>query len=518
MKKVWVLIFSILMLAGLAGCAKSANVPQASLAQDKSLVVATSADLGTIDPAVAMDNAAWKISYPAYERLVNFKESSTEVEPGLAKSWTISTDGLTWTFIIRENVKFADGAPLDASAIKFSFDRLMTIKKGPSEAFPSLESVTVVDPQTVVFKLKTVFPAFLSTLATNGGGIVNPVVMKHEKDGDMGQNWLANHTAGSGPYVLAEWIPEQSLKLTANPNNSGEKPKLSTISIKIIKDPSSQRMALEKGDVDIAENIPVDQLKELKKNLDLVVFDTPSLMVDYIYLNTQKPTLNNPKVRQAISYAIDYQGIISSVWQGNATQMRGPIPKGLWGYQSDLFQYTKNVEKAKSLLQEAGVKDLSLNLMYSDRKPWWEQEAQIIQNNLSEIGIKVNLQKIAYAAQREKIDKGDFDLTMGVWSPDYADPYMFMNYWFDSKNFGLAGNRAFYKNDKVDQLVRQAASVNDQAQRTDLYKQAQEIIMQDAPYVFLVQKNYQLPMRKSVQGFVFNPMLEDMYNFQSIDK
>ncbi|TGE39142.1 ABC transporter substrate-binding protein [Desulfosporosinus fructosivorans] len=518
MKKVWVLIVSILMLVSLVGCAKSANVPQESSTQDKSLVVATAADLGTIDPAVAMDNSAWKISYPAYERLVNFKGSSTEVEPGLAKSWTISTDGLTWTFIIGDNLKFADGAPLDATAIKYSFDRLMKIKKGPSEAFPSLERVTVVDPQTVVFKLKTVFPAFLSTLATNGGGIVNPTVMKQEKDGDMGQNWLANHTAGSGPYVLSEWIPEQSLKLTANPNNSGDKPKLNTISIKIIKDPSSQRMALEKGDVDIAENIPVDQLKELKKNPDLVVFDTPSLMVDYMYLNTQKPALNNPKVRQAISYAVDYQGIISSVWQGNATQMRGPIPQGLWGNQPDLFQYTKNVEKAKSLLQEAGVKDLTLNFMYSDNKAWWEQEAQIIQNNLTEIGIKVNLQKIAYAAQREKIDKGDFDLTLGVWSPDYADPYMFMNYWFDSENSGLAGNRAFYKNDKVDQLVRQAASVNDQAQRTDLYKQAQELIMQDAPYVFLVQKNYQLPMRKSVQGFVFNPMLQDMYNFQNMNK
>ncbi|SHI31049.1 ABC transporter substrate-binding protein [Desulfosporosinus lacus] len=519
MRRVLVLIISILVLTSLAGCAKSANAPQeSSTTQDKSLVIATAADLGTIDPAVAMDNSAWKISYPAYERLVNFKGSSTEVEPGLAKSWSISPDGLTWTFILQENHKFADGTSLDAAAVKYSFDRLMKIKKGPSDAFPSLESVTVVDPHTVVFKLKTVFPAFLSTLATNGGGIVNPAVMKEEKDGDLGQSWLANHTAGSGPYVLSEWIPEQSLKLTANPNYSGEKPNLATINVKIIKDPSSQRMALEKGDVDIAENIPVDQLKELKSNQDLVVFNTPSLMVDYVYLNTQKPGLNNPKVRQAISYAIDYQGIISSVWQGNATQMRGPVPQGLWGYQFDLFQYTKNVEKAKSLLQEAGVKDLTLNFMYSDNKAWWEQEAQIIQNNLSEIGIKVNLQKIAYAAQREKIDAGDFDLTLGVWSPDYADPYMFMNYWFDSDNFGLAGNRAFYKNDQVDQLVRKAASVNDQAQRTDLYKQAQELIVQDAPYVFLVQKNYQLPMRKSVQGFVFNPMLQDMYNFEMMNK
>ncbi|MDI6880753.1 MAG: ABC transporter substrate-binding protein [Desulfitobacteriaceae bacterium] len=518
MKRILVLALCVFTLFGLAGCAQSANTPQTASKQDQPLVIATSADLGSIDPAVAMDNAAWKISYPAYDRLVNFKGSSTDVEPSLAKSWDISADGLTWTFHLRDDVKFADGTPLDAAAVKFSFDRLLKIKKGPSDAFPSLENVTAVDKNTVLFKLKTVFPPFLSTLATNGGGIVNPAVMKHEKDADMGQNWLATTTAGSGAYVLAEWVPEQSLKLTANPNYWGSKPKLSTIIIKIVKDPSAQRMALEKGDVDVAENIPVDQLKELKKNPDLTIFETPSLMVDYVYLNTQKAGLKNPKVRQAISYAVDYQGIIDNVWQGNATQMRGPIPNGLWGYQPDLLQYTRNVEKAKALLQEAGVNNLTLNFMYSDRKPWWEQEAQIIQSNLADIGIKVNLQKIAYAAQREKIDKGDFDMTIGVWSPDYADPYMFMNYWFDSKNFGLAGNRAFYKNAEVDKLVRKAASINNQTERIELYKQAQQLIMQDAPYVFLVQKKYQLPMRKSVQGFVFNPMLEDMYNFQAMSK
>lgn len=517
MKKLLVPLL-IFFLIGLAGCAKSANSPQSATNQEKSLVIATSADLGTIDPGVAMDNSAWKISYPAYDRLVSYKGSSSDIEPSLAKSWEVSPDGLIWTFHLRNDVKFSDGAQLDAKAVKFSFDRLMKIKKGPADAFPSLDKVTVVDSSTVQFTLKSVFPPFISTLATDGGNIVNPQVMKNEKDGDMGQNWLATHTAGSGPYVLSEWVPEQYLKLTANPNYWGDKPKLNTIMVKIVKDPSAQRMALEKGDVDIAENIPIDQMNELKKNSDLTIFQAPSLMVDYVYLNTQKSGLQNTKVRQAISYAIDYQGIIKNVWQGSATQMRGPIPQGLWGYQADTFQYSRNLDKAKLLLQEAGVKDLTLNFVYSDNKPWWEQEAQIIQSNLAEIGIKVNLQKIAYATQREKIDKGDFDMSIGVWSPDYADPYMFMNYWFDSKNFGLAGNRAFYKNDQVDSLLHQAASINDKDKRTQLYKQAQDIIMQDAPYIFLVQKNFQLSMRKTVQGFVFNPMLQDMYNFQQITK
>ncbi len=508
----------LLLLGVVAGCGKSANTPQSSTPQTKTLIIGSAADLGTIDPAVAMDNSAWKISYPAYDRLVQYKGSETEVEPSVAKSWDVSPDGLTWTFHLRDDVKFADGTPLDANAVKFSFDRLMKIKQGPSDAFPTLESVTVVDPYTVQFKLNKVFPPFLSTLATNGGSIVNPAVMKHEKDGDMGQNWLATHTEGSGPYQVAEWQPSQYIKLKANAGYWGGKPKLDTILVKTIKDPSAQRMALEKGDIDIAENIPVDQIEELKKNPEINVFESPSLMVDYLYLNTQKPALSNPKVRQAISYAIDYQGIISSVWQGNATQMRGPIPDGLWGHDPGVFQYTRDVAKAKALLEEAHAGGLTLTLMYSDGKAWWEPEAQIIQNNLADIGITVKLEKIAYATQREKIDKGDFDMTLGVWSPDYADPYMFMNYWFDSNNFGLAGNRAFYKNPQVDDLVRKAATITDAQKRVELYRQAQDIIMQDAPYVFLVQKNYQLPMRKSVQGFVFNPMLQDMYNFQTMDK
>lgn len=482
------------------------------------LVIAMPSDVGTLDPHVSMDNQSWKVTYVAYDRLVRYKEGSTDIEGALAESWQVSEDGLQWTFRLRPGVKFQDGTPLDAHAVKFSFDRLKKIGQGPSDAFPTLKAVEVVDPLTVRFVLSEPFAPFLSTLATNGASIVNPKVMEHEKDGDMGQNYLAEHTMGSGPYKLAEWVKDQYLKLEANPDWWGGKPKFKTVIIKIVKEPAAQRLQLEKGDIDIAEGITIDQIAELRQNPDIAIVESPGLMVDYMYINTQRPALRDKRVRQAISYAIDYQGIIASVQQGYATQMRGPIPKGLWGHDETVMQYGYDPDRARSLLQEAGATGLRLELIYADRMPWWEQEAQIIQANLAEVGIQVQLTKLAWPTLRERVDRGEFDLCLGIWSPDYADPYMFMNYWFDSDNWGLAGNRAFYKNDQVDRLLREAARLTDRNERTKLYSEVQRIVMEDAPYVLLYQKNFVLPMRKTVRGFTYNPMLEGIYNLESMSK
>ena len=282
---------------------------------------------------------------------------------------------------------------------------------------------------------------------------------------------------------------------------------------------SDRRMALEQGDIDIAENILIDQIPALEKNADLKVLRFPSQLVEYVYINCQKEPLNNPKVRQALNYAVDYKGIIDYVLQGNGLQMRGPVPEGMWGHKPEVFQYAKDVDKAKGLLKEAGFdQGLTLTLIYSERRASWEQIATILQSNFAEIGVTLKLELMANPTLRDKVDRGDFELCLGAWSPDFADPYMFMNFWFDSNNFGLPGNRSFYKNDQVDQLVRKAAVLSDQSERSKLYGEAQDIIMTDAPYIFLYQVSTIVPMRKNVEGYVFNPMLESMYNFRDIYK
>ncbi|KHD85275.1 ABC transporter substrate-binding protein [Heyndrickxia ginsengihumi] len=528
LKKISLILLIVCMMVLMTACKENANSPSkkattnttaASNTGKNELVVAIPADVGTIDPAVTMDNTSWKIIYSTYERLVDYDGATTNIKPGLAKKWTVSKDGKTWTFTLEKGHTFADGTPVDAAAVKTSFERTLKIASGPAGVFNMISKISVNNPTTITFKLSENFPPFLSALATNYGNIVSPKIMEHEKDGDLGQNYLANHTMGSGPYQLTDWKKGDSITLGLNPH-SKVKPALKNIVFKIVSDSSVQRMQLQKGEIDIAEGIPVDQMKDVKKLNNVQLIQKPSLTTDYVYINTSKgnPALKNAKVRQALNDAIDYDSLIDAVQLGYATKTNGPIPDGIWGHDKTAKPYKHSVKKAKALLAEAGVKHLTLNLLYSDNKSWWKTEALTIQSNMADIGVKVNLKSVAYATSRDMIDKGDFDLALGVWSPDFGDPYGIMNYWYDSKNFGLAGNRAFYKNSKVDQLLQKAATNNNKTTREQLYKQVQGIVMKDAPYILLYQKNFTLPMNKNVKGFVYNPMLDGIYNLSEMSK
>lgn len=509
------------LIGALVALSALASPVMAQSAKDV-LVIGKAADPQTLDPGVTMDNNDWTASYHAYQRLVRYKsvggKGSTEVEPELAESWTISKDGLTWDFKLKAGQKFDDGTAVNAAAIKYSFDRLFALKQGPSEAFPAGTVVTVVGPMQVRFQLASAYTPFLYTLANNGAGIVNPSVEAKAKNGDAAKGWLAGNTAGSGPYKLASWEKGQALVLEPNPHFGGPKVAFSKVRIKIVGEASARRLQLENGDLDIAEDLPTDQLAAMKTKAGLKIEEFPSLSTTILYLNNNKPGLDKPEVRRAISWAIDYAGVVDGILGGKAKQLRGPIPVGMWGADPTVFQFSQDLSKAKAELAKAPVKPTKLSFLYSDRDPRWEPIGLTVQANLAALGIEIKMEKIAQATFRERLGKGDFEIAVGNWSPDFADPYMFMNFWFDSKKQGMAGNRAFYSNGKVDDLIRKSASETVQASRIKLYKQAQDIVVQDAPYVYLYQKNSQIALRDSVSGFVFNPMLEQIYNFAGMSK
>ncbi len=487
-----------------------------------SLVLGKPSDPQTLDPAITIDNNDWTVTYPCYQRLMRYKveggKGSTSVEGDLADSWKVSKDNLVWDFKLRKGQKFDDGAPVDAAAVKFSFDRMMKLGQGPSEAFPTDMKVSVLDPMTVRFTLTKVFAPFLYTLANNGAGIVNPAVLKKADAGEDAKTYLARNTAGSGAYRLVSWQKSQSLVLEPNPYYGGKKPAFKQFTVKIIGESSNRRLQLESGDLDIAEALPLDQLSTLATKPGVRVQEFPSLDVTYLYLNNKKAPLNNPDVRRAISYAVDYSGIIKGVLKGQAKQMRGPIPEGMWGFDASAMQYRTDMAKAKDLLAKAGASNLKLSFLYSVRDPNWEPIGLSTQANLAALGINVKMESMANATMRDRIGKGDYDISIGNWSPDFADPYMFMNYWFDSEKQGLPGNRSYYGNPEVDKLVRQAAALSDQKQRTKLYQQAGKIVIDEAAYVYLFQKNYMIAMRDSVKGFVFNPMLQSIFNIENMTK
>lgn len=287
---------------------------------------------------------------------------------------------------------------------------------------------------------------------------------------------------------------------------------------RLIGESASRRLQLSRGDIDIADALPVDQLNALKQENKVNVAEYPSLRVTYLYLNNSKAPLNQADLRRAISWSTDYQGMVNGILSGNGKQMRGPIPEGMWGYDATAMQYNHDETKAKAEWDKVTSKPTSLTFLYSDNDPNWEPIALATQSSLNKLGINVKLEKLANATMRDRVGKGDYDIAIGNWSPDFADPYMFMNYWFESDKKGLPGNRSFYENSEVDKLLRNALATTDQTQRTRDYQQAQKIVIDDAAYVYLFQKNYQLAMNKEVKGFVFNPMLEQVFNINTMSK
>lgn len=487
------------------------------------LVIGKAADPQTLDPGITIDNNDWTITYPAYQRLVAYDvkdgKGLTTVSGQLAESWTVSDDGKVWDFKLRPGNKFSDGAEVDAAAVVFSYERVMKLGQGPSGAFPEGLKIEAVDPMTVRFTLPDAYAPFLNALAINGAGIVNPSVMAHEKDGDLAQGWLSVNTAGSGSFMVASWDKGQSVKLVPNPHYNGPVPALKAVEVRIIPDASARRLALEAGDLDIAESLPVDQTEALAAKPGVKVETYPSLLVTYLYLNNAKAPFDNVEARKAVIEAIDKAGIIEGIMLGQAKELNGPIPEGMWGYDATIPSPTWDIAAAKAKFEEVGLAGKTVTFsLAGDRDPAWPMIALAVQANLAEAGVNVKLESSANASYRDALGAGNFEIAIGNWSPDFSDPYQFMNFWFDSANHGLSGNRSFYTNPKVDELIRAAAIETDQPKREALYQEAQKIAVDDAAYVYLLQKNTQLAMGEDVKGYAFNPMLEQIYDYGAMSK
>jgi peptide/nickel transport system substrate-binding protein len=485
------------------------------------LVMGKAIDITTLDPAFTQDSNDFTVIYPCYQRLMKYKVEkgmgTTELEGDLAESWAVSKDNLVWDFKLRKGQKFDDGTPVDANAVKASFERLVRIGKGPSEIFTDIK-VSVVEPMVVRFTMTKVFAPFLAELTVDGTSIVNTKALDKPDAGVDGQAFLSRNTAGSGPFHLVSWTKGQSLVLEPNPYYAGNKPVLKKVVVRFIPEDSSRRMQLENGDLDLAEALSDDQLVPLRTMPAIHVADFQGLNVTYLYLNNKRAPLDNVQVRQAISYAIDYNGIIKDIRKNQVKQMHGAIPEGMWGHDPTVMQYQLDLPKAKALLAQANPTRRKIGFLYSNRDPYWEPIGLTVQANLAGLGLDVKMESMANATMRDRLDKGDFDIAIGNWSPDYGDPYQFMNYWFETSRYGLAGNRSFYTNPEVDKMLLEAGSISDLKRRSDIYKKAQKIVVDEASYVFLYQRKYHVAMRSGVKGFVYNPMLDQIFNLDSMTK
>lgn len=477
------------------------------------LIIGIQDDIVSLDPAKAYEAVSWGLISQLYQRLVSFKgDNFTDPEPELAESWELKDDKTTWLFHLRKGIVFSSGNPVNADAVVFSLHRTLKLEGDPSWLLAQFgiteESITKIDEYTVQVSLDQQYAPgiFLSCLATPVSSILDPKeVMAHEQDGDMGSAWLEEHSAGSGRFVLEQQTRGESYVLTANKHYSKDVKPLKQIIVKNVVEPIEQAILLEKGEIDIAWNLQSDQVRRLETNFDIQIYDTPTFELVFIAMNLNYEPLGKSEVRDAIRYAIDYDGILDFILQGAGKKIQTFIPKGMAGY-NPAMPYTLDREKAKALLAEAGYPDgFEVELMCEDSLPWSDIALQI-KSDLAKIGIKVKIVLKSYDEMYEIWYSRNHQLVLDFWGVDYVDPDANAKPFVSSESEALAWT-SYYVNQEISKLVTAAAQELDPKKREELYKQITEVILDDGPYAILYSPLKQFGVRFEVRDSVGLPSM-----------
>jgi ABC-type transport system substrate-binding protein len=503
-KKIFLLWILIVLLA----------IPSIPLAADPvkggTLTWGRGGDSVTLDLAQATDGESIKAGIQSLENLVMFKKDSMDVEPQLATSWEVSKDGLTWTFKLRKGVKFHDGTPFNARAVKVSFERVLDknhpfYKYGtwryPALGLGPVKEVKVIDEFTVALKTEKPFAPLAANLALWLCPILSPTAIEKYKE-DIGRN-----PVGTGPFKVVKWVKDDQIILERNDSYWGQKAYLDKIILKSIPEVSARLMALQSGAIDIADDLDPDSIQMVKGNPNFRMIERPSINVGYLALNTKKPILSNKLVRQAITHAIDKQTIIKTIFRGLAIPAKNPFPPSIWGYNDKVVDFEYNVQKAKDLLAKAGYPQgfsMELWAMPVSRAymPEPVKTAELIQAYLAAAGINAKIVRHEWGVYLDKTAKGEHDLCMMGWLGGNADPDNFLYGLLCGDNAKPpAANIAFWENGEFDQLVKEARTTFDKGKRTNLYLKAQEIFHEEAPWV---------PLAHSTIVRIYNQKLHDV--------
>ncbi|MHC0036257.1 ABC transporter substrate-binding protein [Pseudoneobacillus sp. C159] len=479
------------------------------------LVYGRGGDSVSLDPITTTEGETFKVTENIYENLVTFGEQDTTIHPSLAEDWTVTEDGLTYEFKLRQGVKFHDGTDFNADAVVFNFNRWMN---GNEDQFPYytmfggykgeeghvIKEVSAVDDHTVKFVLTRPQAPFLKNLAMSPFGIASPAAV--EKYGDD----FRKNPVGTGPFKFVSWVENDTITLEKNPEYWQKGlPKLNKVIYRVIPENTARLNSLAAGEIDVMDGLNNSDEATVLANPDLQVIERPSMNVGYIGLtNTHKP-FDNKLVRQAINHAIDKQALIDAFYGGKAEPAKNPMPPAISGYNDDIEPYPYDLEKAKALLAEAGYADgfkIDLWAMPVARPymPEAMKVAEVIQASLAEIGVTANIQSVDWATYLQRAKNGEFDMFMLGWTGDNGDADNFIYTLLDKDSIG-SNNSAMYSSDELHEVLIQAQTETDENIRIELYKKAQEIVHEDAPWVPLVHSIPLLAAHKDVLNYKPHP-------------
>jgi peptide/nickel transport system substrate-binding protein len=463
-------------------------LPAAAMAQDGgggTLVAATAAEPDQLDPHITTAYTSFQVLENVFDTLVEPDDSLVMV-PALAESWEISDDGLTYTFDLRDGVTWHDGSPLTASDVVYSYGRWST---NNGWRFAEGTEVTAPDDDTVVFMLPAPAPNFLANLGAYKG-----LAIVQEANVESGD--IQTAPVGTGPFKVAAWNTGDSVELVRNEDYWGGAPALDGVTYRFIPDPTVALTSLQAGEVDWTSNLPVQQVSSLKGSTDIVVESVPSNDYFYFAANETREPFSDARVRQALAWAIDRDAIVQAAWFGNAVANQTAIPAtSAWYY--DYAPYSRDLDQAAALLEEAGVEDLQIDLMVVSSETAAVTAAQVIAANLAEIGVTVNIRQLDSGTWLAEQGAGNFDIFMWAWVGN-LDP----NDFYYSQHHSSGGlNFQGYSNPETDSLLDQAASETDTDARKALYDQAAKLIVDDASYVYLANPDISQGYSPKVQGY-----------------
>ena len=508
---------SALAVAALMAC----TAPAALFAQTPAdtLVVADAIDdIVSIDPHEAFEFSGVDLNNNLYDTLVELDPAKPgELVPGLAESWSVSEDGMTFTFKMKSGITFASGNPVTAEAAAASLRRLVKLDKTPAFIVTQFgitkdnaDQMITAEGDTVTLKTdKPYAPSFVYNCLTAGAANIVDIdtVMANEVNGDMGNEWLKSHSAGTGAYVLKSFKPNEGYILEARQGHWRGDAAIKNVLMRHIPEGATQRLLIEKGDIDIAREMTPTDIAGIEGNPEIVVQNDVGGQIYYLAMNQKNAALANPKVLEAMRWAVDYKGMTDTMLKGQWVVHQSFLPQGFLGALTET-PYALDVEKAKAALAESGV-TLPLEVSFTVRNVQERMDiAQSIQNTFGQVGINITLDVGDGKQVLEKYRARQHEITLQTWGPDYPDPHTNASTFAmnpdnsdEAKATGYLAWRTAWDPGAMGAMAEAAVAERDTAKRTAIYEELQRTHRDTSAFVPLFQQARQDAMRANVRGF-----------------
>ncbi len=496
----------------------SAAMAQAETPKDTLVMAYVIDDMISLDPAEIYEFTASEYMANTYDRLVVIDPAdSTKLKLQAAESWSVSDDGKTFTFKIRPGIKFHSGNDLTAEDVEFSIERFVKLDLNPAFIMTQFgltkdnvqDMVRVVDPMTVEVELDAAYAPsfFLNCLSYTSVVIDKKVAMENEKDGDFGHEWLKTNAAGSGPFILKSWKPNESLALEGNASYWDGAPAIKRVLIKNVTESATQQLLLQKGDIDIARNLTGDQLKAVQDDPNIKFQSYPKSTFWYMGLNTKNEYLGNKDARQAMKYLVDYQGLQDSMFNGTGIIHQTIIPDGQLGADNST-PFTYDLAKAKELLAKAGYPNGFNVTMDVTNKTETRELSASLQNTMAKAGVNLIIKINDNKTTLTKYRASEHDIYLGQWGSDYLDPHSNADGYLNSP----LAKRNQWQSPEREAAVLAARDEKDGAKRAQMYVDLQKMALEESPFVIMFQQVESIALRKNVDGFIVGPTFDlDLY-------